>query len=71
LIKVHADLQENWHLLKTAFEATGNQSLSIAEQVDQGTPLSSQDFDVRKVPSGSSLKDPTSLAQEFFQTSLI
>jgi hypothetical protein len=38
LIKVHADLQQCWRLLKTAFEAIGNQSLSIAEPVDQGTP---------------------------------
>jgi hypothetical protein len=38
LIKVHTDLQQRWHLLKTAFEATGNQSLSVAKPVDQGTP---------------------------------
>jgi hypothetical protein len=38
LIKVHADLQQHWHLLKTAFEVIGNQSLSIAEPVDQGIP---------------------------------
>ncbi len=34
-------------------------------------PLSSQDFALPKVPSGSSSKDPTSPAQEFFQVSLI
>jgi hypothetical protein len=38
LIKVHADLQQRWRLLKTAFEAIGNQSLSVAKPVDQGTP---------------------------------
>jgi hypothetical protein len=38
LIKVHADLQQRWHLLKTSFKAIGNQSLSIAKRVDQGTP---------------------------------
>jgi hypothetical protein len=38
LIKVHTDLQQHWHLLKTAFEAIGNQSLFIAKPVDQGTP---------------------------------
>ncbi len=59
MIKVHADLQQHRRLLKTASKATGNQSLSFAEQVDQGTPLSSRDFAVRKVPSGSPSKDPT------------
>jgi hypothetical protein len=38
LIKVHTDLRQRWHLLKTTFEAIGNQSLSVAERVDQGTP---------------------------------
>jgi hypothetical protein len=38
LIKVHADLQQRWHLLKTLFEAIGNQSISVTKQVDQGTP---------------------------------
>ncbi len=38
MIKVHADLQQRWRLLKTAFEAIGNQSLSIAKLVHQGTP---------------------------------
>jgi hypothetical protein len=71
LFKVHADLQQHWCLLKTAFEATGNQSLSVVKQVNQGTPLLFQDFAVCEVPSGSSLKDPTSPTQEFFQASLI
>jgi hypothetical protein len=38
LIKVHADLQQQWRLLKTTFEAIRNQSLSVAKPVDQGTP---------------------------------
>jgi hypothetical protein len=38
LINVHTDLQQHWHLPKTTFKTIGNQSLSIAEPVDQGTP---------------------------------
>jgi hypothetical protein len=38
LIKVHADLQQHWRLLKTTFKAIGNQSLSVAKPVNQGTP---------------------------------
>jgi hypothetical protein len=38
LIKVHADLQQHICLLKTAFKAIVNQSLSVAKPVDQGTP---------------------------------
>ncbi len=50
---------------------TGNQSLSIADQIQQGTPLPSQNFALSKVSSGSSSKDPTSPAQESFQASFI
>jgi hypothetical protein len=38
LIKVHADLQQYWRLLKTLFLVIGNLSFSVAEQVNQGTP---------------------------------
>ncbi len=56
-------------MLKTSSKATGNQSLSIVDQVQQGTPLPSQDFALSKVSSGSSSKDPTSPTQESFQAS--
>jgi hypothetical protein len=39
LIKVHADLQQRWRLLKTSFLVIGNQYPSVAEQVNQGTPI--------------------------------
>jgi hypothetical protein len=38
LIKVHAVPPQRWHLLKTSQEAAGNQSLSVALKVLQGTP---------------------------------
>jgi hypothetical protein len=37
-MKVQADLQQRLHLLKTAFEGIGNQSLSVVKLVGQGTP---------------------------------
>jgi hypothetical protein len=36
-------------LLKTSSKAAGNQSLSVANQVQQGTPVPSQDFALSKV----------------------
>jgi hypothetical protein len=69
LIKVHAILRQHWRLLKTSSKAAGNQSLSVADQVQQGTPIPSQDFALSKVSSGSFLKDPTSPAQESIQAS--
>ncbi len=53
MIKVHADLQQRWRLLKTSFEAIGNQSLSIAEWVDQRTP-----YQVKILPSAKFQADP-------------
>ncbi len=38
MIKVHAVLQQRWHLLKTSSKSTENQPLSVANQVQQGTP---------------------------------
>jgi hypothetical protein len=38
LIKVHAVPPQRWHKLKTSEEAAGNQSLSVALKVLQGTP---------------------------------
>ncbi len=44
----------------------------LHRQVDQPrSPLLSQDFAIRKVPSGSSSESPTSPTQEFLQASLI
>jgi hypothetical protein len=53
LIKVHADLHQHWRLLKTAFEAIGNQFLPVAKLVDQGTP-----YQVKIVLSAKFQVDP-------------
>jgi hypothetical protein len=53
LIIVHADLQQRWQLLKTAFEAIRNQSLSLAEPVEQGTP-----YQVKMLLSAKFQADP-------------
>jgi hypothetical protein len=53
LIKVNADLQKRWRLLKTLFLVIGNQSLSVAKRVNQGTP-----YQVKILPSTKFQADP-------------
>jgi hypothetical protein len=65
LIKVHAVPPQHWCKLKTLEEAAGNQSLSVALKVLQGTPpSSSKKIALGEVSSGSSSWDTTNPSKE-------